>query len=214
MTLAKIAHKIFNQTIVLIIFILSVSSSFSNDTYAPRDGDLVFQVSGSAQAAAVRLATGATYTHGGIIFLRDGLPMVLEAGGNSVKFSRLEDFIKRGEDQKFVVKRIKNANKILTVDVLNQILVLGQAFVGLEYDRYFNWSDDQMYCTELVWKIFRRGADVKIGNLKVMGDFNLFHPSVKKILQERYGDNIPVSENVISPSELFNSEILETVYEN
>jgi hypothetical protein len=47
-----------------------------------------------------------------------------------------------------------------------------------------------------------------------LGDFNLTDKAVKQKLMERYGDNIPKEELVISPASMFNSDQLITVYKN
>lgn len=44
-----------------------------------------------------------------------------------------------------------------------------------------------------------------------MRDFDLSHPIVKSKLKERYGASIPLDEPVISPGDVFNSSLLETV---
>ena len=31
-----------------------------------------------------------------------------------------------------------------------------------DYDLYFEWSDDKIYCSELVWKIYKNGADIEL----------------------------------------------------
>jgi Permuted papain-like amidase enzyme, YaeF/YiiX, C92 family len=46
---------------------------------AVRDGDIVFQTSGSSQSAAIQRATRSPWSHMGIVFLRDGVPFVYEA---------------------------------------------------------------------------------------------------------------------------------------
>jgi hypothetical protein len=47
-----------------------------------------------------------------------------------------------------------------------------------------------------------------------MVDFDLSHPVVQAKVRERFGDNIPLDETVVSPADIFNSPALETVYEN
>jgi uncharacterized protein YycO len=73
----------------------------------------------------------------------------------------------------------------------------------------FGWSDEKIYCSELVWKIYKRGADVEIGKLQQLSDFDLSSDIVKAKLKERYGDNIPMNETVISPAAIFESQLLE-----
>ena len=86
--------------------------------------------------------------------------------------------------------------------------------IGKDYDLYFEWSNDRIYCSELVWKIYKQGAGLEIGQLQKLKDFDLEQPAVKQKLKERYGKNIPADEKVISPSALFDSKLLYTVTTN
>ncbi|MCC5464009.1 hypothetical protein [Pelosinus baikalensis] len=65
---------------------------------------------------------------------------------------------------------------------------------------------------KLVWKIYSRSMGIEIGNLKTLKEFDLNNAIVKNKLIERYGDNIPLNEIVISPGDMFESDLLETVY--
>jgi hypothetical protein len=75
--------------------------------------------------------------------------------------------------------------------------------VGKNYDLTFEWNDDRIYCSELVYKIYKRGAGVSVGTLQKLRDFNLNSPIVRAKLNERYGKNIPLNETVISPGSIF-----------
>jgi hypothetical protein len=66
----------------------------------------------------------------------------------------------------------------------------------------------------LVWKIYKEAVGLEIGELDKLGDFNLTDNAVKQKLMERYGDNIPKEELVISPASMFNSDQLITIFEN
>ena len=69
-------------------------------------------------------------------------------------------------------------------------------------------------CSELIWKIYQRAAGIEIGKLQKLRDFDLTNAAVRKKMTERYGDKVPLDENVISPAAIFNSELLETVKSN
>ena len=88
---------------------------------------------------------------------------------------------------------------------------IGEQFKGKPYDIYFEWSDDKIYCSELVWKIFKQAVDIEIGQLEQLADFDLSNDIVKAKMKERYGDNIPMDEKVISPVAMFNSDKLITI---
>lgn len=87
-------------------------------------------------------------------------------------------------------------------------------FKGKPYDIYFEWSNDKMYCSELVWKIYKEATGIEIGKLENLSDFDLSHNVVKNKLKERYGDNLPMDEKVISPASMFYSNNLITIVNN
>ena len=73
-----------------------------------RDGDLIFHTSRSAQSLAIQRATHSSYSHVGIVFLRDGKPFVLEAVA-TVRYTPLAQWTARGSQGTYVVKRLKSA---------------------------------------------------------------------------------------------------------
>ena len=40
---------------------------------------------------------------------------------------------------------------------------VGESFRGRPYDLTFEWSDERIYCSELVWKIYERALGIEIG---------------------------------------------------
>ena len=70
-----------------------------------------------------------------------------------------------------------------------------------------------MYCSEIVWKLFDRVLDVRVGELQKIRDFNLSDLAVSAKLRERYGRHIPLDEPVISPGAMFDSKVLVMVGE-
>jgi hypothetical protein len=147
-----------------------------------------------------------------MILKHDGKLMVYEAVG-PVKFTPLEAWINRNGRRHFTVKRLRNSDRILTGRNLVRIRNVASDFEGRAYDFVFSWSDDKLYCSELVWKIFHRALGIDVGNLRTMGEFDLSSPEVREILRERYPGGIPLRETVISPEDLFRSRVLVTVFE-
>ena len=84
---------------------------------AVTDGDFIFQVSRSSQSLAIQRATGSHYSHMGIVFVRSGKPYVLEAAA-TVRYTSLGQSVARGEGRHYVVKRLKDAPTLLTVQSL------------------------------------------------------------------------------------------------
>lgn len=178
-----------------------------------RDGDIIFQTSQSSQSAAIQLATHSKYSHMGMIFFRDGKPYVFEAI-RTVQYTPLNQWIDRGKNGQYIIKRLRNADSLITPQSIEKLKAVASTFKGKAYDLTFEWSDDSIYCSELVWKIYERGIGIQIGPLKKLRDFDLSHAAVKNKMKERYGNKIPMDETVVSPGDMFSSELLQIVTEN
>ncbi len=196
---------------LLLIVAISPNKQTRDDLF--QSGDLIFQTSLSEQSKAIQLATDSKYSHCGIIFREQGGIFVFEAI-QPVKKTPLNAWISRGKDGHFVVKRLKEANRVLTPPTLKKMKEIASDFEGKDYDATFEWNDDKIYCSEFIWKVYERATHLKIGNLERLGDFDLSSKQVKTKLAERYGDQVPLNEIVISPKAIFESELLETVVEN
>jgi len=175
-----------------------------------QNGDIIFQTSKSGQSKAIQIATGSKYSHMGIVYKQGNDFFVYEAV-QPVKLTPLNEWISRGENGHYVVKRIKDSENLLTSETLTKMKQIGEKYTGKDYDLYFEWSDSRIYCSELVWKIYKEALGLEIGELEKLGDFNLNDKAVKQKLKERYGDNIPKDELVISPSSMFESDKLITI---
>lgn len=178
-----------------------------------QNGDLIFQTSLSRQSKAIQLATRSKYSHCGLIFKNGKEYYVFEAV-QPVKFTKLDKWITRGKEGKFVIKRLKNAAKILTPSTLEKMKEIGNRMRGKSYDLTFEWSDDKIYCSELIWKIYQRATGLQIGQLQKLKDFDLSDKTVQTLMNKRYGNRIPMDETVISPVAIFNSELLTIVKTN
>lgn len=183
------------------------------DNNEVKDGDLIFQTSLSGQSKAIQLATNSKFSHCGIVFSDNGQFYVYEAI-QPVKKTLLEKWIARGKDGHYVIKRLRNADQVLTTETLQKMKQEGEKLKGKNYDLTFEWSDDKIYCSELIWKIYQRATGIEIGKLQKLKDFNLTNKIVKQKMKERYGDKIPMEEIVISPAAIFESEQLITIKAN
>lgn len=177
------------------------------------NGDLIFQTSLSRQSKAIQLATKSKYSHCGLIY-KDGKDFYVFEAVQPVKLTSLDKWIARGQDGKFVIKRLKNADQVLTPSVIEKMREVGDQFKGKNYDLTFEWSDDKIYCSELIWKIYQRATGLKIGRLQKLKDFDLTDKAVQTKMKERYGDKIPMDETVISPISIYDSDLLMTVKSN
>jgi hypothetical protein len=111
-------------------------------------------------------------------------------------------------DGKYYVKRLKDQT-LLTEEKIKQMLKEAQSLLGTHYDLAFNWSDEELYCSEFVWKLYNHALNINVGKLRPLKEFDLSHPAVKEKLEQRYGKKIPLEEKMISPGDMYDSELLK-----
>lgn len=180
---------------------------------ALHEGDIVFQQTGGEQGRAVQLATGSPWTHVGILFIENGQWIVYEAVG-PVLSTPLNEWTAHGEDGHWVAKRWVGSEKIDAAQLRVQLHKAGQRFQGLPYDLQFGWSDERIYCSELVWKMYAEGPGVELCKPKPMRDHALGSPMVQEVMRKRYGSTPPLDELMIAPGALFDCPELRTVMEH
>jgi uncharacterized protein YycO len=221
----KKAFKINLQLVIAVVACLAIAPFIVNAFAASRgnhgkktetqvfhDGDLIFQTSHSGQSLAVQYATHSKYTHCGLLFNDNGKWMVYEAVGPVRKYP-FKDWIAMGDSNYYVVRRLKNADSVMTPLTVKKMRAACNKRMGVAYDPYFGWNDSLIYCSELVWKAYNESTGLEVGHTRPMKEFDLTHPVVKKIMNERYGDKIPYEEPMISPGDIHDSELLTTVSE-
>ena len=206
------------QRLILLITLTLLFISCNNQDlkntgviHEPRfqNGDIIFQTSTSSQSQAIQIATHSKYSHVGILFEGDGKWNVFEAI-QPVSITPLAQWIARGENDHYVVKRLKDSNT-LNQDDLSAMRAYSKTLLGLTYDSYFEWSNDKIYCSELVWKVYKEGAGIELCALSQFKDFDFSNPIVKAKIEERFGNDFPLEEMVVAPDDIFDSELLEDV---
>ncbi len=192
--------------LIALVGIYGTQHSPNEDNF--RSGDIIFISSSSGQGKAIQLATKSKYSHVGILFKEGDETWVYHAV-EPVKKSMLSEFLTYSNDGQYVVKRLKVP--LQDESVMNTMLKEAKQLLGKHYDIYFNWSDDEWYCSEYVWKLYKHATDLEIGRLRPLKDFDLSSPEVNYIMKKRYGNKIPYNEKMISPGDMFNSDLLQEV---
>lgn len=168
---------------------------------ALQPGDLVFHRSTSRQSEAIARATHSPLTHVGVVLEHQGTLEVFEAI-QPVGWASIDAWVARGAPGTLVVKRLRDADVVLDDATLARMARLATTWEGRPYDAAFAWSDEQLYCSELVHKLYARAASVELGALQHLADFDLADPVVATALRGRYGDRVPLQEVVLSPAAL------------
>jgi len=191
-----------DKIIVISLSILSVVSA------QWKNGDIIFTKTSGRQATAVKAATNSPWTHTAVIFLDQGKPMVFEAV-QPVRVIHLEQYLGKSKKSNHQFMRLKNTSMI-TAETMVKAQKWAKKHVGKNYDGRFQWSDTTLYCSELVWKIFYECAGIELCKVKQVKDYDLEHPTVKKMITERFGsiNKLNKDEKIVAPSDIYQSDLL------
>lgn len=197
-----------NLRLLIFVFISLTISSCGQKSTVPQDGDIVFHESTSRQSPIIKLAQHSKWTHCGIVFHIGDKAYVYEAV-DPVRYTPLKDWVARGKDGVYCAKRLKSP---LSASSIEKMKTVGAKYKGKHYDTLFQWSDNRMYCSELIWKIYFEGAGIEVCKPNHFSDYSISLPRVKKLIKERYGDKFDPSEQIVSPQALFKSKLLKIVH--
>ncbi len=181
--------------------------------FQPQNGDLVFQTSKSQLGPALEIATGSVITHVGVILIDSDTVFVYEAVG-PVRRMPLERWIGFGVERMFCVKRLKNADEVLTPDALKKMHEVYSKLEGRDYDVRFEWSDDRLYCSELIYKMYRKGTGIELGRIEKFGDLKLDDPLVQFWIDMYFPEGPNLDEKVVSPVSIYNDTLLISIHSN
>lgn len=171
--------------------ILCLSLSRMNDIEL-KEGDLLFQISKSAQSPLIALATGSVYTHCGILVEKQGEWYVLEATG-PVKLTPLQQWCDKGRFKHVISRRVLE----------KPVKIRYKQYLGQAYDWSFKFDNGKMYCSELIYEIYKKQFGIELSKPRKIGDFNLL--GMRKVMKRR---GMGKDQLAVAPSDLMRSEYL------
>lgn len=178
------------------------------------EGDLVFQISEDEQSVAFGNACKSKYNNIGMIFMnpKNHIYMVMEAK-DSIHAMPLTEWVDRGKGDHVALLRLKMANQIFNEKKTTMLKMYAKPMRGKKYDIYYSWSDEAFYSAEMIWKLYKNGANVELCKPGKLGQLDLSGTLVKQQMKNKYGAKIPVDEEAVTPNDIFNSPKLEIIYE-
>jgi len=188
----------------------NTADTLEQEDYKPVNGDIIFHTSKSTQSPIVQKITKSELSHCGIVYIKNGVPYVFEAS-SKVKLTKLETFINNGVDKKYEIFRYKSK---LSKSEQKDMFQYASDQIGKSYDLKFEFTDDKMYCSELVWKIYKAAGIILSAPTKFK-DYDLSSIEAIKMIEARYGSKINLNEPVITPIQIAeDSKNLFPVYQN
>lgn len=212
--------KYISFLLSILVCLLLHHSANAQSTFALQDGDLIFQEAcNGGMSSAIKEATrgidGYNFTHVGIVWHKTPEQIdVIEATHPEVTITPLQTYLYPQEKctRRSVVGRLKPPYQPL----IQSALQYAKQKVGKKYDDAFDINNDQYYCSELIYQIFKEanhGQEVfplqpMTFKSKDSGEFpEYWVKHFKKI-----GIPIPEGQPGNNPGDMSRSELLNIVH--
>ena len=179
---------------LLFIFLAMSSVSCGNNVNVDslQEGDIVFIESQSSQSPHIKIGTMSKWTHCGVVVdTPDGLK-VLEAS-KTVRLTPFCSFIGAAKNGNWCVKRpSQRLEKPIRY----------KKYLGQPYDLEFKFDNGKMYCSELVWQVYKEQGIELCRPRKVSSFMMTRIPKVRKLMNKR---NISMDQEAVAPVDIYNA---------
>ncbi len=173
---------------ILLTIMISLSSCARPQL---KEGDIIFHTSKSPQSKFLVAGTGSLATHCGIIVERqDGL-YVYEATG-PVKLTPLQEWIDRGVGKRAWYRRVTEKPLKVRLD-----------YKGQKYDFAFKFDNGKMYCSELVYLIYKEQFGIELCEPRPINDYHVGMPFAKEFIRKR---GISLYQKAVAPCDIQDSD--------
>lgn len=190
-----------------LLLALFLIRSLSAHEYAPQIGDVYFQsLPPSPLVVAIEGVTQSSYSHCGILNHVDGKWVVHEAIG-PVRVTPLADWIDQGVDGGYDVYRLTEPYQ----SKIAALLKATESYMGRPYDIQYDFDEQKIYCSELIFKAFKSVYGEDLGEVVALGDLN-WKPHEAFIRQ--IDPSLPLKRLMITPKGLSEAKQLRQVFES
>lgn len=174
----------------VIMALMTVSCSNNVEVNALQEGDIVFIESQSSQSPYIKIGTMSKWTHCGVVVNTPDGMKVLEAS-KTVKLTPFNSFVDRAKNENWCIKRPKQK--------LPEPISY-KKYLGQPYDLEFKFDNGKMYCSELVWLIYKEQG-IELCKPRKVSSFALTRlPKVKRLMAKR---NISMDQKAVAPVDIY-----------
>ena len=178
-------------------FILSIISMLllagcgnSIDVANLQEGDVVFIESQSSQSPYIKVGTMSKWTHCGVVVNTPEGLKILEAS-KTVRLTPFAKFIGSAKNDNWTVKR---------PDQKLEKSISYSKYLGMPYDLEFKFNNGKMYCSELVWLIYK-DQGIELCEPRKVSSFPFARiPKVRKLMNKR---GISMDQYAVAPVDLY-----------
>ena len=175
--------------LLLMVVLASTSCRRGGDLTALREGDILFIETVSFQSKFIKLGMLSIWSHCGIAVDTPEGVQIMEAD-TTVRILPVERFVDRSVGRKYIIKRPEQQ--------LSQPIDKDK-WLGRWYDLTFSFDNEEVYCSELVWLIYKEQGIELCPPRKINTHFMARLPMLERALEER---GISPEQEAVAPSDL------------
>lgn len=168
-------------------------------------GDFIFQHLPGELTAMIADITQSQYSHCGIIVKKSTGFVVLQAIGPVLE-TPLNQWINFGVGKKFTIVRLKKEFQ----QNIPAIIAQAYKFIGKPYDIQYQWDDQKIYCSELIYKAVLNATGLRLAEFVRLGDMK-WKP-YEQTIRQITGGKLPLEREMITPESLVVSDKVDVVY--
>ncbi len=177
------------KLLLILLVLLCASCHRGGDLSALREGDIVFIETRSFQSKFVKLGMLSIWSHCGIAVDTPEGVQIMEAD-TTVRILPVERFIDKSVGGKYLIKRPTQQ----LAQPIDQ-----EEWLGRWYDLKFSFDNEEVYCSELVWLIYKAENIELCPPIKINEHFMVRLPIMQKALRER---GISPEQYAVAPCDL------------
>ncbi len=185
---------------------LILTRTHGHGEYQPMEGDVVFQsFPHDPLTDTIEGVSESPYSHCGMVMKQDGAWSVIEAVG-PVMITPMDDWVDRGRNHAFAVFRFREKYRKL----VPQMIEAAKTFLGRPYDIHYEMGDEKIYCSELLYKAFKKASGEDLGKVERLEKLNWkpYEAFIRKI----EGGKLPLDRAMITPRAVTEAPQVEKVY--
>ena len=168
--------------------------------------DIVFQSLPHGELVdAIEGVTQSEWSHCGLLKKVGNKWFVAEALGN-VHYTPLQLWIIRGRRSKLEAYRLRNIPEGLTSKIDSGI----KRMLGRPYDYHYAPDDSEIYCSELVYKVYDRELNIKVGTWQKLSALN-WQP-YEDFIRSLEPGKMPLDREMVTPVSITKNSNVYRVY--
>lgn len=180
---------IMKKLTLILLVLLCASCRRGGDLTALREGDILFIETTSFQSKYIKTGMLSIWSHCGIAVDTPEGVQIMEAD-TTVRILPVERFVAKSVGGKYIIKRPEQQ---LTEPIDKD------RWLGRWYDLKFRFDNEEVYCSELVWLIYKEQGIELCPPKRINEHIMARLPMVQRALKER---GISAEQEAVAPCDL------------